>query len=347
MSVESQGYGHLDDGREVELFTLTNPSGMRARVTNFGAILVGLDVPDRNGRVADVTLGFDSLAGWMGDEMYLGATVGRFGNRIGGARFTLDGKTYQLAKNKGENHLHGGEVGFNKRLWTAEPFESEPEGQRGLRMHYDSPDGEENYPGLFRATTTYTLTDANELIIEMAGVCDAPTIVNMVHHSYWNLTGDPERSAWDHELVLHANEYVEVDDEAIPTGRLIDVADGPMDFRQPHRIADRIEEAGGYDHCWVLQGEPGKLREAAMLRDPASGRTMTLLTDQPGVQFYAGLFLDGSIIGKGGRAYEKGAGLCLETEVFPDAPNHPHFPSAVLRPGQTYRHVMVHRFSAE
>ncbi len=333
MKVESESYGTTPEGRKFRLFTLSNEHGLKAGLSDFGATLVSLHVPDRQGKLADVTHGYDTLDGWMADKAYMGATVGRFGNRIAKGRFTLDGHTYQLATNNGPNHLHGGVKGFNKHLWEAQPGESQVEFRRV------SPDGEENYPGTLTARVTYTLTNANELRIEFHATTDKPTIVNLVHHTYWNLTGDPRRTILDHELTLPADSYVPVGEDLIPTGKLAPVAGTPMDFNTPTAIGKRIAQVpGGYDHCWVLRG-------AVSLHDPVSGRFMEISTDQPGIQFYSGNFLDGSIRGKSGIKYQRHTGLCLETERFPDAPNQPAFPSAVVRPGDTYTHTMVHRFS--
>ena len=353
MPVKILDYGSLPDGRKVELYRLTNAHGMTAEVLTYGAHLVSLAAPDRDGEMGDVTLGFADLDGWRAGTGYLGATVGRFANRIAGAKFELDGKTYQLAANEPPNHLHGGEIGFNKRLWNARPVEQP--GEAGVELTCTSPDGEEGYPGTLETSVVYTLTDDNELRITFSATTDKPTIVNLVHHTYWNLSGDPSTDTLDHELVLHAERYLPVDEQSIPTGDLDPVEGTAMDFRDAHTIGQRIAEvpgthgtrARGYDHCWVLRGPTGGgLLPAAEAHDPKTGRVMELLTDQPGVQFYAGLFLDGSIAGKRGVTYHKHAGFCLETENFPDSPNKPQFPSPVLRPGDIYTHTMVHRFSA-
>jgi aldose 1-epimerase len=350
--VQTSVYGKLDDGREVRLFTLANDQGMTARITEYGAILVGVEVPDAKGTKADVTLGFDSLAGWLTNKTYFGATVGRFGNRIAHGKFTLDGKTYTLATNNSPGgipcHLHGGIRGFDKVLWKGETWERK--GERGVTLTYTSADGEEGYPGELKATVTYTLDDHNALTWHAEATTNKPTIVNIVQHTYWNLTGDPKRTILDHELQLLSDQFLPTDAGLIPTGKLATVEGTPMDFRKSTKIGTRIDApfealklGGGYDHCWVLR--PGKgVRLAAVLRDATSGRKLEVLTDQPGVQFYSGNFLDGSSVGKGGEAYAFRTGLCLETEGFPDAPNQPSFPSAVLRPGETYRHTLVWRF---
>jgi aldose 1-epimerase len=345
-------YGTLPDGRVARIFTLENRHGLRARVTEYGAILVSVETPDRHGKLADITLGFDTLAGWLQNPSYLGASVGRFGNRIRDGKFTLDGREYTLAKNNEPGgipcHLHGGVNGFDRVLWQGE--------QTGNRVvfTYISPAGEEGYPGTLTAKITYTLTDENELKWEAEATTDAPTIVNLVHHTYWNLTGDPTAPILGHVMQLDADAYLPTDAGLIPTGELAPVAGTPLDFTTPTVVGDRIDAdfealhfAGGYDHCWVVRGEIGIVRPAARVSDPASGRFMEVSTDQPGIQFYAGNFLDGTYAGKGGVHYARRTGLCLETEGFPDAPNQPAFPSCVLRPGETYRHVMIHRFGAE
>ena len=350
--LETAVYGKLNDGREVNIFTLTNAKGMTARITEYGAILVGLEVPDSKGTKADVTLGYDTLAGWLKGTSYFGATVGRFGNRIAHGKFTLDGKEYTLATNNSPGgipcHLHGGIKGFDKVLWKGAPVRKA--GARGVALTYTSKDGEEGYPGTLQVKITYWLTDANELVWEAEATTDQPTVINLAHHTYWNLSGDPTKPITDETLMLAADAYLPTDAGLIPTGVLAPVAGTPMDFRTPTTVGARINDAfealklgGGYDHCWVLRKGPG-VRLAAVVKDPSSGRTMEVLTDQPGVQFYCGNFLNGSAAGKHGVKYQFRTGLCLETEGFPDAPNHPDFPSAVLRPGETYHHTMVCRF---
>jgi aldose 1-epimerase len=350
--LETAVYGKLNDGREVKIFTLTNAKGLTARITEYGAILVGLEVPDSKGAKADVTLGCDTLAGWLTSTSYFGASVGRFGNRIAHGRFTLDGKEYTLATNNSPGgipcHLHGGLKGFDKVLWTGAPVRKA--GARGVALAYTSKDGEEGYPGTLQVKITYWLTDANELVWEAEATTDKPTVINLAHHTYWNLSGDPTKPITGETLMLAADAYLPTDAGLIPTGVLAPVAGTPMDFRTPTPVGARINDAfealklgGGYDHCWVLRKGPG-VRLAAVVKDLSSGRTMEVLTDQPGVQFYTGNFLDGSATGKNGVKYQFRTGLCLETEGFPDAPNHPDFPSAVLRPGETYHHTMVCRF---
>lgn len=357
-SVVESLHGKMPDGRDVTLFTLTNAGGMVAKVTEYGAILDSITAPDKSGKFADVTHGYDTLEGWLSNTSYFGATVGRFGNRIAHGKFTLEGKEYTLATNNDPGgipcHLHGGIKGFDKVLWSGESFEEG--GARGVKLTYRSPDGEEGYPGNLAVEVKYTLTDANELVWEARATTDAPTAVNIVHHSYWNLSGDPATSINDHKLTLHAEHYLPTNPGLIPTGELKPVDGTPMDFTTPHLIGTRVDEAyeslqlgGGYDHAWVLDGENDLdgLRLAARLEDPETGRVMTIRTNQPAIQFYGGNFLDGTVTGKGGVAYAHRTALCLETENFPDAPNNPKAPSAVLLPGETYHHKMVHAFSAE
>jgi len=350
-AITEEVYGSMPDGRAVKIFTLTNANGLRARVTEFGAILVSMETPDKAGNLADLTHGYASLDGWLTNTSYLGATVGRFGNRIAHGKFSLDGKEYSLATNNTPGgipcHLHGGLTGFDKVVWTGRAV-----GGNAVELTYVSADGEEGYPGTLTTKVTYTLTDEDELKWEAQATTDAPTIVNLVHHSYWNLSGDPTSSINDHVLTLAAERYLPTDSGLIPTGELAPVSGTPMDFTKPTAIGDRVGEefealkfGGGYDHAWVVDGEG--LRLAARLKDPKSGRVMEVSSDQPGIQFYGGNFLDATASGKDGVAYAFRTGLCLETEGFPDSPNQPAFPSPVLRPGQTYRHVMIHRFFAE
>ncbi len=349
--VTQELYGQLPNGRDVNIFTLTNGNGLRARVTEYGAILVSMETPDSSGILADITLGFDTLAGWLTNTPYLGASIGRYGNRIGGGKFTLNGKTYTLATNNDPGgipcHLHGGIQGFDKVLWSGSPT-----ADNGVKFSYLSPDGEEGYPGNLQVEITYKLTEDNELIWEAIATTDAPTIVNIVHHSYWNLSGDPTRTILDHELMIAASHYLPAGAGMIPTGSFAPVAGTPMDFTRPTMIGNRADEdfyalksANGYDACWVLE-KSDETRLAARVRDLKSGRVMEVSTNQPGVQFYAGNFLNGSVSGKNQVKYARNSGLCLETEAFPDAPNQPGFPSAELRLGQTYKHLMIHRFSA-
>jgi aldose 1-epimerase len=349
-SVVEAAFGTLDDGGKVTLYTLTNASGAEAKIINYGAIVVSLKVPDREGKLRDVVLGYDDLAGYVKDKDFFGSTVGRYGNRIGAGKFTLDGKTYQLDTNNGPNHLHGGAQGFYKKLWKADPVKGKD--GPGVKLTYVSKDGEQGYPGTVTLTVTYTLTRENGLRIDYLGTTDKPTILNPTHHSYFNLSGDPTHKILDEELTIVADKTTPVDAGLIPTGQLADVTGTPMDFRKPTKIGARVdakdEQLGfgkGYDHNWVLSTPSKKVRKVAELYDPTSGIVMQILTDQPGLQFYSGNFLNGTIHGKNGVAYQHRTAVCLEPQVFPDAPNHPKFPSAVLRPGQRYRQTTIYQFS--
>ena len=350
-TVSTARFGHMPDGREVKIFTLTNNNRLRARITEYGAILVSMETPDRNGRFADLTHGFDTLAGWLANGPYFGATIGRFGNRIKDGKFTLDGKEYTLATNNAPGgipcHLHGGRLGFDKVLWTGHA-----RGEHAVELVYLSQDGEEGFPGNLRAKVTYTLTDNDELIWQAEASTDAPTPVNLVHHTYWNISGDPTRSILDQELMIAATHYLPTNPGLIPTGEIAPVIGTPMDFTSPRAIGEHIEDdfealrhGAGYDHCWVLKSGVGT-RLAACVKDPTSGRVLEIFTDQPAIQFYAANFLDGITPGKAGVAYARRSALCLESENFPDSPNHADFPSCILRPGATYHHTLRHRFSA-
>lgn len=348
--IEKSLYGKLPDGREVYQFTLKNHSGMKVNIINYGAIVTSIIVPDKNGKFEDVTLGYDSLSGYINDNSYQGAIVGRYGNRIGKGKFKLDDKEYQLTINDGENHLHGGKFGFNKVLWNAEIVSelSEP----AIKLTYISPDGEEGYPGNVIISVTYTLTNKNELRIDYKGTTDKPTILNPTHHSYFNLSGNPLNTILDHQLTIEADTFTPVDKGLITTGEIKSVDKTPMDFRTPFAIGARIHDnfeqltfGKGYDHNWVLRNYNGQLRKAVELYEPISGRLMTIYTDQPGMQFYSGNFLDGSIKGKNGINYQYRTGLCLEAQCFPDSPNKPEFPSVTLRPGQEYKQTTIYQFS--
>lgn len=345
MSIQSIQWGRID-GKTVSLFTLA-AGDLVMKATNYGGIITELHVPGRNGR-ADVVLGFDCLDGYIAGHPYFGAITGRCANRIPGGRFELEGRTIQLARNHHDrDHLHGGVKGFDKYVWDAEASTT-PEGV-ALRLTRTSPDGEENYPGELRVTVTYTLTHDHTLGVDFTALTRAPTICNIVQHTYWNLAGHASGDIRRHELTLHADRYTPVDANLIPTGQILPVARTPYDFLKPKAIGRDLIHVGdsprGYDTNFVILGQPGTLRPAALVHEPESGRTLELLTDQPGVQVYTGNFLDGTITGKGGAIYRQHQGLCLETQLYPDAVHHPHFPSVVLRPGQTYRHVMLHRFS--
>ncbi len=333
----------------LEVFTLKNARGIEAKITNYGGILMSLQAPDRQGRFEDILLGFDTAEEYRTkkEHPYFGALVGRYGNRIAKARFSLDGKAYSLAANNGPNALHGGLVGFDKKIWKA--------AQKGNKLTLEllSPDGEEGYPGELRVTVVYELTDANELKIDYTARTTKPTVVNLTNHAYFNLGGPSRRDVLGHDLKLNASRYTPVDSGLIPTGELAPVAGTPFDFRQPTRIGARIDapdeqirRGGGYDHNFVLDRKsPGKLELAAEAHDPISGRTLSVFTTEPGVQFYTGNFLDGALKGKSGQAYGKRRGFCLETQHFPDSPNQPAFPSTVLTPKQTYRSTTVFQLS--
>ena len=346
MTIEKAPYGNLPDGRQVDIYTLTNAKGLRARLTNYGAITVSLEAPDAGGNRTDVTLGYETLEGWLTSTSYFGATVGRYANRIAKGKFTLDGKTYTLATNNGENALHGGIQGFDKRLWNAETVQTN--GAVGVRFTYLSKDGEEGYPGNLKVTAIYTLNNDNEFKVAFSATTDKPTVVNLAHHTYWNLAGPAAGDVLGHELMLSADRYTPVDAGLIPTGELKPVKDTPMDFTTPTAIGARIEQVeGGYDHNFILRDYGKGVRLAARAVEPKSGRVMEIYTDQPGIQFYSGNFLDGTVKGKGGVAYKKHYGFCLETQHYPDSPNKPDFPTVVLRPGETYTHTMIHKFSTK
>jgi len=349
-SIAETAFGTLDDGGKVTLYTLTNASGAEAKIINYGAIVVSLKVPDRLGKLRDVVLGYDDLAGYVKDKDFFGATVGRYGNRIGAGKFALDGKTYQLDVNNGPNHLHGGAHGFYKKLWKADAVKGKD--GPGVKLTYVSKDGEEGYPGTVTLIVTYTLTRENGLRIDYRGTTDKPTILNPAHHSYFNLSGDPTHTILDEELAIDADKTTPVGPGLIPTGKLADVAGTPMDFRKATKIGARIDAKDeqlalgkGYDHNWVLNHYTKKVRKAVELYDPTSGIVMQILTDQPGMQFYSGNFLNGTIHGKQGVAYQHRTAVVLEGQLFPDSPNHPAFPSAVLRPGQHYTQTTIYQFS--
>jgi len=350
MDVQKEIFGKLPDGRQVELYTLTNANGARARIMTYGGILVSLEVPDRSGRLDDVTLGFDNLQGYLKGHPYFGAIVGRYGNRIGKGTFTLDGVTYQLAKNNDENHLHGGIKGFDKVLWdAAEPVKQD--NAVGVKLSYLSKDGQENYPGNLACTVIYTLTNDDELKISYQATTDKATPINLTHHSYFNLAGQGSSDILGHAMMLNADRFTPVDEGLIPTGELRPVKGTPMDFTTPTAIGARIEQddeqlkfGGGYDHNWVLNKNDDSLTLAARVYEPTTGRVMEVYTTEPGIQFYSGNFLDGTITGKGARVYKHRCGFCLETQHFPDSPNKPDFPSVILRPGEKYTHLTVHKF---
>lgn len=345
MNVKEALFGHLGDGAAVDIYTLTNAHGIEARVMSYGATLVSLRLPDRNGKFEDVVLGFDDLAGYLGTDPYFGATVGRYANRIAKGRFMLDGVTYNLARNNNGNSLHGGLKGFDKVLWKGDIIHNP--GAVGVRFTYVSKDMEEGYPGNLAVTVVYTLTDTDELKISYEAGTDKATPVNLTNHTYWNLGGQGKGDILGHELEIEADRYTAVDSAAnlIPTGEILDVKGTPLDFAAPHRIGERIARIeGGYDHNFVLRSGGGKMALAARVYEPTTGRVLEIFTDQPGIQFYSGNFLDGTVKGKGGIGYAKHCGFCLETQHFPDSPNHENFPSTILRPGQKYETTTVYKF---
>ncbi len=352
--VKVEPWGESPDG-DVRLYTLVNANGVTAKVTNYGAILTELHVPDRDGKHADVVLGFDNLDAYLTGHPYFGATTGRVANRIAGGKFDLDGTSYQLTTNNGPNnvnHLHGGTKGFDKRVWSAEAIAVA--NGTAVKLSYVSPDDEQGYPCSLTTHVLYTLTDADELRIDYSATTDKPTPVNLTHHSYFNLSGEGSGSILDHDLMIAADHYTPVDGTGIPLGELAPVKDTVMDFTKTTRIGSRFEalppkggDPGGYDHNYCLNNKGGKMALAATLYDAKSGRLMEILTTEPGIQLYTGNYLDGSLKGKSGNTYEKNSGICLETQHYPDSINQPAFPSVVLRPGETYSHSTVHRFTAK
>lgn len=346
-TVHKVPFGQMPDGAAVSLFTLTNAHGMMAKITDFGAIITELHVPGRDGVLADVVLGFDSLDPYLGENPYFGALIGRCCNRIAGARFELDGETHQLDMNDGANHLHGGGRGFHKVKWTAQA-DADADGD-GLTLHYRSADGDQGYPGNLEVTVRYELNDDNELVMRCAAVTDRATPVSLTQHSYFNLAAQGDILA--HELMIRADMFTPVDSALIPSGELAPLAETPFDFRSARPIGERIGEpdeqlrhGAGYDHNFVIDKLPGRMGLAARAHDPASGRVLELFTEEPGVQFYSGNFLDGSLAGKG-RSYAHRSGFCLEPQHFPDSPNQPAFPSTILRPGERYMTESRFRFS--
>ena len=342
-------FGKLADGTKVHRWSLEN-GGTRLKVLSYGGIVQSLEIPDRHGRHVNVSLGYDNLDAYVKGTTFFGATIGRYGNRIAKGRFTLDGKKYQLNVNDGVNSLHGGAKGFNTKVWDVEGFSSGSD--VGLHLHYTSADGEMGYPGTLKTKVTFTLNKHGDWRIDYEATTDKPTIVNLTNHTYWNLAGEGSGSIEDHELTIAAHRYTPTDSGLIPTGELAEVAGTPFDFTKGKPIGRDIRaghpqqvQAKGFDHNWVLdKGVTAEPQHIATLRDPGSGRTLKIATDQPGVQFYSGNFLDGTLVGTSGRTYRQGDGLCLETQHFPDSPNEPSWPSTVLRPGHTYRTTTIHSF---
>lgn len=347
MSVDKTSFGKTKKGEPVTLFTLHNSHGLVVKLMDYGATVVSVETPDKNGKLANITLSFPTLEGYLQRHPYFGSTVGRYGNRIAKGKFTIDGKESTLATNNGPNHLHGGQVGFDAVMWTAEEVKTAD--SVGVKFSYLSKDGEEGYPGNLKVTVTYSLTEADELRIDYSATTDKPTHVNLTNHNYWNLGGAGSGSILKHELMINADQYLPIDASSIPTGAPAPVKGTALDFTKPTPIGDRIDElkkppheTKGYDHCYVLRGQEGKLTLAARVKDPASGRVMEISTTEPGIQLYCGNFLDGSA-GNGG--FKQHEAFCLETQHYPDSPNQPQFPSTLLKPGQTYKSTTVHKFS--
>jgi len=341
-------FGKTKDGKAVEIYTLTNSRGSEARIITYGGTVVSLKVPDKQGKFGDVVLGFDSIADYEKHTAFFGALIGRYGNRIAKGKFTLDGRVYSLATNNGENHLHGGVKGFDKVVWTAKP--STDQNGANLELTYLSVAGEEGYPGNLNIKVVYTLTEDNKLKIVYSATTDKATVVNLTHHSYFNLAGAGD--ILDHRLTLNADRFTPTDSGSIPTGVLANVKGTPFDFTNETAIGARIGQENeqlkfghGYDHNWVLNRKGKGVELAARVYDPTSGRVMEVLTTEPGIQFYSGNFLDASVPGKGGKSYPLRSGFCLETQHFPDSPNRSNFPSTVLRPGQTYSQTTIYAFS--
>ncbi len=337
MNVQRSDFGKTADGQSITLFTLTNRSGNSVAVTDYGAILVSVKVPDRSRQLANVNLGYSTLYGYLARHPYFGSTVGRFCNRIARGQFQLDKKTYTLAINNGPNHLHGGIVGFDKLFWCGSEMKNET--SIGIRFQLRSPDGQEGYPGNLDVVADYLWNDSNELTFVFRATTDAPTVINLTNHSYWNLSGAKSGNVLEHQLQLNCGRFLSVDDTLIPTGQLSDVAGTALDFRQPHFVGERIAQlpaTKGYDHCFIVDGQAGQLRPAGHVFDPKTGRTMEVLTTQPGMQLYTGNHLDGEYVQHGG--------FCLETQHYPDAPNQPEFPTTRLNPGEQFEQTTVHRF---
>jgi aldose 1-epimerase len=347
-NIEKSDFGKTKDGTTVEMYTLHNGHGAVAKIITYGATLTELHMPDRAGKLGDVVLGFDNLKQYETSSPFFGATAGRVANRIAKGQFTLDGKTYQLAVNNGPNSLHGGAVGFDKKIWKATP-KATPEGA-SVVFTYISPDMEENYPGTLATAVTYTLSNDNALHIDYTATTDKPTILNLTNHSYFNLSAMQSPTILDEVVTINADNYTPTDDTLIPTGEIKSVKGTPFDFTTPHTIGeriDKIEKVGGYDLNYVLNSGGGKLALAAKVEDPTSGRVMECWTTQPGVQLYTAIHLDGTLTGVGGYKYQKAGALCLETQHFPDSINHPNFPTTVLKPGETYNQSTVYKFSTK
>lgn len=348
MNIQKQNFGQVGDGTRVEIYTLTNDNGLETKLTNYGGTVVSMLAPDRDGSLGQIALGFDNLKQYLEQSPYFGCLVGRYANRISQGRFTLNGVEYVLAQNDADNHLHGGLIGFNKVVWQAREFLGHD--NVGLSLTYRSAHDEENYPGTLDVRVVYTLTASNELKIDYTATTDAGTVLNLTNHTYFNLAGSGD--ILGHELYLNADRFTPVDAMLIPTGELRSVRGTPLDFTKPTVIGNRIEQdheqlkfAGGYDHNWVLNGSGDGLTLAATVSEPTTGRTMDVYTTEPGIQFYSGNFLDGTLMGPGGVVFNKRAGFCLETQHFPDSPNRSEFPTTVLKPGEVYKQTTVYGFS--
>ena len=351
-SIEVADYGVLPDSSKAQLFTLKNAQGMTVKITNYGGIITSLTAPDKDGKYGEVTLGCNTLEDYLKGTPFFGALVGRYGNRIANGEFTLEGKKYTLEKNNGVNALHGGKKGFDKVLWTAVPVDGE---EPQLKLSYTSKDMEEGYPGNLKVQVTYTLQKDNSLKIDYSATTDKTTVVNLTNHTYFNLAGDDSRDVLDHEVTLKADKFTPVNSSLIPTGELKDVKGTPFDFTTAHKIGERINDesddqikaGGGYDHCWVLNESSTPLKTFATVTEATSGRVMEVSTTEPGVQFYTGNFLNGSVIGRNGKPYTKRSGFCLETQHFPDSPNQPKFPSTTLKPNEVYKTTTIYKFSVK
>ncbi len=352
LKIEQSAFGKVSDSTQATLYTLHNAAGTTVQISDFGGTIVSWTAPDKNGKFDDITLGCDSLAGYQKGVPYFGALIGRYGNRIAKGQFTLDGKSYSLAKNNGPNALHGGLKGFDKVLWKATPIEGE---EPSLKLTYTAKDGEEGYPGNLSVEVVYTLQKDNSLKIDYKATTDKATVVNLTNHAYFNLKGGFDSDILDHEVTLNADKFLPVDATLIPTGELKPVAGTPFDFTKSSKIGARINDTKdeqikfglGYDHCWVLTDSTKNLKLAASVYEPTSGRVLEVFTTEPAIQFYTGNFLDGTITGKGGKVYKHRFGLCLETQHYPDSPNKPKFPSTVLKSGETYETTTVYKFSVK
>lgn len=350
--IEKRFFGLVEANKEIFVYSLKNKNGMKVEICNYGAAVVSIHVPDRNGKIEDVVLGYDSAEGYEYCSFYFGVIVGRYGNRICKGKFTLDGINYELDINNGENHLHGGKNGFNKRIWEADPIQTET--TQELKLSLVDLDGNMGYPGTIKIFVTYTLNDRNELIIDYTGETDKTTIINLTHHSYFNLSGDLTKTILDHQLMLHADYLTPIDDKQITTGELTKVENTPFDFRTLSTIGNninaddpQIKNGFGYDHNWVLNAWNKTVKKVGELYEPDSGRLMEVFSDQPGIQFYSGNFLDNTIKGKNGVMYNYRTGLCLELQHYPDSPNKPNFPSVILNPNENYKQQTVYKFSTK